>query len=77
MKTTSLLIGTFLTLLAGGCMSDNYGPASPDYYPNASPPYVWNSRPAVPARAKATPAALQTPANQMARQLDVPLPVRS
>ena len=56
MKTTSLLTGTLLTILTGGCMSDDYGPASRDYYPNNSPPFTWNSRPSAPARGKVTAA---------------------
>jgi len=56
MKTTSLLIGTFLTILTGGCMSDSYGPASPDFYPGESPPFTWNSRPGLPAQGKVTAA---------------------
>jgi hypothetical protein len=56
MKTASLLIGTFLTILTGGCMSDSYGPASPDFYPGESPPYTWHSRPGLPAHRQVTAA---------------------
>lgn len=83
MKTTSLLMGTFLAILTGGCMSDSYGPASPDYYPNNSPPFTWNSRPGVPPPGKVTvsrslpAAALPAPAAEMARQPDAPPAIRS
>ncbi|HXR05949.1 MAG TPA: hypothetical protein VN765_01385 [Candidatus Acidoferrum sp.] len=69
MKTTSLLIGTFLIILTGGCMSDSYGPASPDYYPECSPPFAWHGKPP-PAPAKAAAA-------RMARTPDLPPAVRS
>ena len=55
MKTTSLLFGTFLILLTGGCMSDGYGPASPDYYPEYSMGFRAMPKP-LPAPAKATAA---------------------
>ncbi|MGA2541455.1 MAG: hypothetical protein ABSG78_07805 [Verrucomicrobiota bacterium] len=83
MKTTSLLIGTFLTILTGGCMSDSYGPASPDFYPGESPPFAWNSRPGLPAQGKVTAArslpaaALPAPGVQMARTPDLPPAARS
>jgi hypothetical protein len=33
MKTNRLYIYALLILLAGGCVTRNYGPISPDYYP--------------------------------------------
>ncbi len=64
MKTTSLLFGTFLILLTGGCMSDTYGPASPDYYPEYAPPFTALSKP-LPASSKAT-AVRGLPAGEQA-----------
>ncbi len=76
MKTTSLLFGTFLLLLTGGCVSDNYGPASPDYYPEYSTGFNAMPKP-LPAPAKAT-AARALPADiQAARAPDLSPAVRS
>jgi hypothetical protein len=76
MKTTSLLFGTFLLLLTGGCVSDNYGPASPDYYPEYSMGLSAMPKP-LPAPAKAT-AARALPADiQAARAPDLSPAVRS
>jgi hypothetical protein len=76
MKTTSLLFGTFLILLTGGCMSDTYGPASPDYYPEYSPPFTAISKP-LPVPAKATAARTLPADTQVARTPGLAPSVRS
>jgi hypothetical protein len=76
MKTTSLLFGTFLILLTGGCVSDSYGPASPDYYPEYSPGFTAISKP-LPAPAKATATRTLPADTQVARTPDLPPSVRS
>jgi hypothetical protein len=62
MKTKTLLMGMLITVLAGGCMSDTYGPASSDYYPIDAPPFSANSAPGAPAFGKVSLARLAPPA---------------
>ncbi len=76
MKTTSLLIGTLLIILTGGCMSDTYGPASPDYYPEYSHPFTLIGKPP-PAPAKAAATRTLPADTQVARDPDLPPSVRS
>jgi hypothetical protein len=76
MKTTSLLFGTFLLLLTGGCVSDSYGPASPDYYPEYSMGFRAMPKP-LPAPAKATAARALPAGTEAARAPDLPPAARS